>query len=152
MSLFAQQVRSCHGTIPFWEYTGVAGAGKSTIIEFLWRLTGRDNYEGEDPEKMGFVALARTMMQASNIPAVMLEGDRDENNHRKRFSMDQIKTLFRGQSPYGRVIKNNGIETDNDPFLGTIVISKNAAVEGAPQIISRIVKCTASKVHFNNET
>ncbi len=101
---------------------------------------------------MSFVALVRTMMQAFNIPVVMLESDRNENDHCKRFSMNQIKILFRVKKPYGRTIKNKDIETSNDPFLGTIVISQNAAVEGAPQIISRIVKCAASKAHFNNET
>lgn len=152
MSLFAQQIRGVHGTIPFWEYTGVGGSGKSTIIEFLWKLLGRDSYEGEDPEKLRPAALARTFMQASNIPVVLLEGDRDESNHRKKFSMDHIKTLFRGQSPYGRAIFNNGIETDNEPFLGTLVVSQNAPVNGPMQIISRFVTCTATKEGFNNDT
>jgi DNA primase len=152
MSLFAQQVRSIHQTIPFWEFTGVAGAGKSTIIEFLWRLVGRDDYEGVDPQKMSFVALSRTMMQASNIPVVLLEGDRDEKSHRMVFDMDQIKTLFRGQSPYGRAIKNNGIETDNEPFYGTIVVSQNAPIDGEPQILTRFVQCNASKDRFSSQT
>jgi hypothetical protein len=152
MSLFAQQVRAVHKNIPFWEFTGLAGSGKSTIIEFLWQLFGRDDYEGEDPEKMSFVSLARTMMQASNIPVVLLEGDRDTENHRKKLSMDSLKTLFRGQSPYSRALKNNGIETDNEPFYGTIVISQNAAIDGEPQILTRIVQCWADKSNLNKQT
>lgn len=152
MSLFAQQVRAKHKTIPFWEYTGVGGTGKSTVIEFLWQLVGRHDYEGEDPEKMSFVGLARTMMQASNIPVVMLEGDRDASNHRKKFSMDQVKTLFRGQSPYGRGVRNSGIETDNEPFLGTLVVSQNAPIEGEVQILSRFVQCIANKKNFSRES
>jgi hypothetical protein len=155
MSLFATQVRAKNnqGTIPFFEYTGVAHSGKSTIIEFLWKLIGREGHEGEDPEKMTFAALARYLMQAANIPAVLLEGDRDpDSHHRKKFSMDNMKTMFRGQSPYGRGVRNNGIDIDNVPFLGTLVISQNAAVDGEPQILSRIVQCIATKKDFSNES
>jgi len=154
MSLFASQIREKdnQGTIPFFEYTGVAHSGKSTIIEFLWKLIGRDGFEGEDPEKHTKTSLARYLMQASNIPAVLLEGDRAADGHRqKKFSMDQIKTMFRGQSPYGRGIRNNGIDIDNVPFLGTLVISQNAQIEGEPQILSRIVQCIATKADFSNE-
>ncbi len=154
MSLFAAQVREKdnQGTIPFFEYTGVAHSGKSSIIEFLWKLVGRDGFEGEDPEKHTKTSLARYLMQASNIPAVLLEGDREpDGHHRKKFSMDHMKTLFRGQSPYGRGVKNNGIDIDNVPFLGTLVISQNAPVEGEPQILSRIVQCIATKADFSSQ-
>lgn len=154
MSLFAQQIRaqSVDKNIPFWEFTGVFGSGKSTIIEFFWKLVGRHDYEGEDPEKLSFVALARTLMQASNIPVVITESDRNEMLHRKKFSFDSIKTLFRGQSPYGRGLKNHGIETDNEPFLGTLVVSQNAKIEGEPQVVSRFVSCNASKKYFTNQS
>ncbi|BAS67611.1 CHC2 zinc finger domain-containing protein [Bathymodiolus septemdierum thioautotrophic gill symbiont] len=154
MSLFASQVRSRngHGEITFFEYTGIAHSGKSSVISFLWKLIGRENFEGEDPEKMTPAALARYFMQASNIPAVLLEGDRSMvEGHRKKFSMDQVKTLHSGHSPYGRGIRNNGINIDSVPFLGTLVISQNAAVEGEPQILNRIVQCVANKKGFSHE-
>jgi hypothetical protein len=66
--------------------------------------------------------------------------------------MDHLKTMFRGQSPYGRGVKNNGIDIDNVPFLGTLVISQNVPVEGEPQILSRIVQCIATKADFSNKS
>jgi hypothetical protein len=152
LSLFANQVRNKNnqGTIPFLELTGIAHSGKSTIIEFLWKLVGRDGYEGEDPEKHTRASLGRYFMQCSNLPAVLLEGDRENASlFRKNFSIDHIKTLFRGQSPYGRGVKNSGIEIDNVPFLGTLVISQNQQIEGEAQILGRIVQCVANKKGFN---
>lgn len=152
MSAFAQQVRVCEKTIPFLEFTGPASTGKSTIIEFLWLLFGRDDYEGEDPEKLTQSAFGRVFMQASNCPVVLLEGDRNETHHRKKFSIEHLKTLFRGQSPYGRGVRNNGLDIDNVPFLGTLAISQNAQIEGEEQILSRFVHCTSSKKDFTNES
>jgi hypothetical protein len=66
--------------------------------------------------------------------------------------MDHMKTMFRGQSPYGRGIRNNGIDIDSVPFLGTLVISQNTPVEGEPQILSRIVQCIATKADFSSKS
>ncbi|MFX9142644.1 toprim, partial [Acinetobacter baumannii] len=36
---FAEQIRSIHSSYPFIEIIGQAGAGKSRLIEFLWKLS-----------------------------------------------------------------------------------------------------------------
>ncbi|MNY02702.1 hypothetical protein D3C86_1352840 [compost metagenome] len=41
-SLFAEQIRTTHKGFPFLEATGEAGAGKSTLIMFLWKLLGQE--------------------------------------------------------------------------------------------------------------
>ena len=37
-----------------------SGTGKSTIIEFFWKLFGRSNYEGFDPQKATVAARAQS--------------------------------------------------------------------------------------------
>ena len=51
MSIFAVQIREKHKSLGFLEITGQPGAGKSTLIEFLWKLFGRAGYEGFRPEQ-----------------------------------------------------------------------------------------------------
>lgn len=41
MSFFAVQIRERHKTLGFLELTGPPGSGKSTLIEFCWKLAGR---------------------------------------------------------------------------------------------------------------
>ena len=154
LSLFVQQIRKEQPDIAFWEFTGQAQTGKSTIIRFLWKLLGRaGGYEGDDPEKMNPKALSRLLMQAANFPVVLLEGDRvDVKPHHAKFSIDSLKTLSSGFSPLGRANRDNGIGIDNPPFYGTIAISQNAQIDGEEQVLSRIVQCIATKEHFNDAT
>lgn len=59
-SLFVDQIRQKQQSWPFLEMTGEAGTGKTTLLEFLWRLHGRADYEGFDPNKTSFPGRART--------------------------------------------------------------------------------------------
>ncbi len=40
-SSFAEQIRAMHSSYPFMEIVGEAGAGKSRLIELMWKLSGR---------------------------------------------------------------------------------------------------------------
>lgn len=46
ITLFAEQIREAHKSLAFLQIIGEPGSGKSTLLEFLWRLYGRDSYEG----------------------------------------------------------------------------------------------------------
>ena len=139
-SLFAEQIRDMQKSYPFMEIIGEAGAGKTTLIEFLWKALGRDNEEGFDPAKATQAGRSRTFCQVSNMPVSLIESDReDEKGKGKQFGWDELKTAFNGRSIVTRGLKTTGNDTYAPPFRGTILISQNAAVDGGEAILSRIV-------------
>lgn len=143
-SLFAEQIRGEFQSYPFLEATGEAGAGKSTLITFLWKLLGRADEEGQDPSKMTKAGLRRWLTQLSNMPMVLLEADRSDNSRAgaaaKAFDWDEFKPLFNGRALGVTGQKTAGNETYEPPFRGTLVISQNATVAASEAIMTRIVK------------
>lgn len=141
-SLIAQQIRAKQKSYPFLEIVGEPGTGKSTLIYFLWRLIGREGHEGIDPNKSTKAGRIRAFSQVSNMPTVLIESDRDNSasgNKNLQFQWDELKNLYDGGSIGVRGVKNNGNETYEPPFRGTIIISQNLAVQASEAILSRIV-------------
>lgn len=139
-SLFAEQIREKQKSYPFLEIVGEAGAGKTTLIEFLWKTLGRDDEEGFDPSKATNAARYRKFSQVSNMPVSLIESDRENDNGKgKQFDWDELKTAFNGRAISSRGVKNNGNDTYEPPFKGAVLISQNAAVDGGEAILSRIV-------------
>lgn len=141
-SLFAEQIREADKTYPFLELTGEPGAGKTTLIEFLWKLCGRAGYEGFNPSKSTWAAVSRNFAQVSNLPVVLIEGDRtDDAQSQKRgaFDYDDLKDLYNGRSVRSRGVKNSGNETYDPPFRGAVVISQNAPIQASEAVMSRIL-------------
>lgn len=142
-SLFAEQIRATQKSYPFLEIVGEAGAGKSTLIEFLWKLFGRRDYEGFDPSKSSLAARARNFAQVSGLPVVLIESDRErigeDKTHVKSFDWDELKTAYNGRSVRARGMATGGNETYEPPFRGAIVISQNATVNASAPILHRIV-------------
>lgn len=146
-ALFAEQIRGTQKSYPFLEVVGEAGAGKSTLIEFLWKLVGRSDYEGFDPSKSSLAARARNFAQVSNLPVVLIESDReklgnDKGMHVKSFDWDELKTAFNGRGLRARGMATGGNETYEPPFRGAIVISQNNEVNASEPILQRIVHLT----------
>lgn len=139
-SLFAQQIRDQQKSYPFLEMVGEAGTGKSTLLGFFWRLIGRDNHEGIDPNKASESARFRTLSRISNMPSVLIESDRDGAGigRNSQFDWDELKNLFDGGTTGTRGVKTQGNEVYEPPFRGTIVISQNLPVVSSQAILSRI--------------
>lgn len=139
-SLMAEQIRGLHKSYPFLEVVGEASAGKSTLIEFLWKLVGRVDYEGFDPNKATSAALARNFSQVSNLPVSLIESDREGVDTKQRqFDWDQMKTAYNGRAVRSRGVRNGGNETYEPPFRGSVLISQNAPVNASEAILTRII-------------
>ena len=138
-TFFAEQIRQHQQSFPFLEIVGEPGAGKTTLIEFLWRLAGRTGYEGFDPSKSTLSGRSRNMAQVSNLPVVLMEGDRDEDSKAKKFDFDELKALYNGRSPRAIGIKNSGNETYEPPFRGAAIIAQNATVNASDAVLERII-------------
>lgn len=139
-TVFAEQIRAEFKSYPFLEIVGEAGAGKTTIIEFLWRLCGAQDREGFDPVKSSNAARARNFAQVSNLPVVLIESDRSQQNdaRQSQFDWDELKPIYNGRSVRARGMKTAGNETYEPPFRGSLVISQNADVQASDAILTRI--------------
>lgn len=153
-SLFAEQIRARDKSFPFLEIVGEAGAGKSTLIEFMWKLLGRNDEEGFDPAKSSSAGRARRFVQVANLPVVLIESDRDADggSKAKQFDWDELKTAYNGRSVRAIGVKNMGSDTHEPPFRGAIIISQNAPVAGSDAIMQRIVHLFFTKEGQTRET
>ena len=144
-SLFAEQIRAEHKSFPFLEIVGEPGAGKTTLIQFLWKLFGRD-YEGFDPSKSTSAGRMRTFTQVSNLPIVLIESDRETKTggqaHVKSFDWDELKDAYNGNSIRTTGVKTGGNETYDPPFRASFVISQNNQVQASQAIMERICHMT----------
>ncbi|WP_247882198.1 toprim domain-containing protein [Azospirillum sp. TSH100] len=138
-SLFAEQIRELHKSYPFLEVVGEAGAGKSTLIEFLWKLVGRNDYEGFDPNKSTLAARARIMSQVANLPVCLIESDRGDDAKQKQFDWDELKTAYNGRASRARGVANGGNDTNEPAFRGSVVVSQNAPVNASEAIMQRLI-------------
>jgi hypothetical protein len=151
-SLFVQQIREKQETWPFLEFTGEPGAGKSTVLEFCWKLVGREDYEGFDLLKASHAGRRRAFNQLSNLPVVLIESDRDSGDRDakiKQFNFDEYKPFYngRGTGTLGVARRNN--EVEEHLFQASLLISQNAEVDGSTALLERIVHCHADKKHHN---
>lgn len=153
-SLFAEQIRARDKSFPFLEIVGEAGAGKSTLIEFMWKLLGRNDEEGFDPAKSSAAGRARRFVQVANLPVVLIESDRDAEGGQKgkQFDWDELKTAYNGRSVRATGVKNMSNDTYEPPFRGAVVISQNAPVSGSDAIMQRIVHLFFTREHQTRDT
>ena len=132
-------------SFPFLEIVGEPGSGKTTLIQFLWKLFGRD-YEGFDPSKSTASGRMRTFTQVSNLPIVLIESDRETKTgssaHVKSFDWDELKDAYNGRNVRTTGVRTGGNETYEPPFRASIVISQNNQVQASQAIMERICHMT----------
>ena len=148
-SLFVQQIRLEQKSFPFFELTGEPGAGKSTILEFLWKCLGRDEYEGFDLLKATQAGRRRAFSQVSNLPVVIIESDRDgeKDAKQRQFGFDEMKPFFNGRGTGTLGVATRSNATEEHLFQGALLIAQNAEVDGSEALLQRIVHCHADKKH-----
>lgn len=147
MSMFAVQIRQKHKSLGFLEITGPPGSGKSTLVEFLWKLMGREGYEGFDPNKVTKPFFARAMSKVSNMPVGLIESGRDDDgrSHSKNFDPNELLVLYNGRSPRGIARKSGGFETAEPPFLGSIYLMQNERISAIPAVLERLMSMAIDK-------
>ena len=153
-SLFARQIKETHQSFTFFELTGEPGAGKSTVIRFLWKLFGRDNFEGVDLLSASEAAYGRHLGKLSNMPFVMIESDReaDESGNSKGFNWDIFKKVFDLDGVIdARGVKTNDNQTSERIFRGTLLFSQNASVQASLPMMQRIVHMHCTTEHKNSD-
>lgn len=149
-TLFSEQIRAEYGYWPILEVSGEQGSGKTQLIEFLWRCCGRPEYEGFDPSKSTAVGRARTFQQVSNLPVVLLEGDRE--NGRSGWDYNELKMLYNGR--FGRAIgmKTQGNETIDSVFRGGVMVAQNATIHtDSDAVLARLIHVHCTKEHFTED-
>lgn len=153
MSLFAVQIRQRHKSIGFLEITGPPGSGKTTLIELLWMMMGRQGYEGFDPNKATASALSRNFLKISNLPVGLIEGKRDESRgHYQRFDYDDLLVLYNGRNPRALAKRTKGNETSEPPFLGTIYLMQNERIDAQPAVLERLMSMRIDKAEWSDDT
>ncbi|MGH8386547.1 MAG: toprim domain-containing protein [Pseudomonas sp.] len=154
-TLFVQQIRSKQESWPFLELTGDAGAGKSSLLRFLWRLLGRSNFEGTKPNGEGAsaIGLTRALSQVSNFPVVLIESDTQSVDAQGRtvisqYNWEKWKALFDHDATLRTVgVKSSSNDTETLIFLAALCIAQNASVEGSEAILTRISHFHATRAH-----
>ena len=154
MSLFAVQIRKRQASLGFLEIFGEAGSGKTTLVTFMWKLLGRSDYEGFDPNKATNAAIARNFQKVSNLPVGLIESGRDQDKpaHGRMFDWTELLTLFNGRSPRATGVKSSGTETFEPPFLGSIYLMQNAPIDAMPAVLERIMSFGIDKSAWSEQS
>jgi len=158
-TLFTHQIKTELGQMPFAELTGDPEAGKSTLIRTLWKMLGRDDWEGTDLLSGTASGKDRGLAQASNLPVVFLESDREsvDGDGRSARTPNQVNwDVYKKCTDLNGVIssrgvKNNGLDSADLIFRGAIVITQNATVQASPPMLSRIVHFHCTTAHKKQE-
>jgi hypothetical protein len=149
-TFYSEQLRKRLGWFPFFEMSGPPGTGKSTIIEFLWKASGRSGrYEGINPTKYTQAARGKAMTKFSGLPMVMVEGDTIEA--KQAFDINEMKDAFNGGPIRGVGLPTGGSETIEPPFKCGFMVAQNAMVDCEKAMISRFVHTHWTESHFSNE-
>jgi hypothetical protein len=151
--LFVEQIRKQYRSYPFLEIIGEAGSGKSALVDFLWKLLGREG-ESFNPNSSTMVGRTRKMAEVSNLPVVFNETDNEkiaEERHARPFNWDEQKDLYDGE--LGRVTgqKTQDNSTRKPTFKAGLMIVQNIPVIASEAIMSRIVHLQFDRTHHSTE-
>lgn len=153
-ALYAEQIRQVQKSFLFMELIGEAGAGKTTLIEFLWKLVGRSEYEGFDPSKSTQAARARILSQVANLPTVLIESDREQADGGpvRHFDWDEFKSAYNGRGLRSTGVKNGGNDTNDPPFRSALLIGQNNAINASEAMLQRLSHVNLTRAHHTPET
>lgn len=132
-SLFANQIRkSKFGAFPFLEVYGENNSGKTSLVNFIWKLFGLANYEGFSAQTATRAGFIRKVSQVSNIPTVIIESDglNFQQNSGSKINLPDLRELYNGGSLGVRGVKTSGNETYEPDFLSSLLFTQNMQIDG----------------------
>jgi len=151
--LFVQQIRHRHRSYPFLEMIGEGGSGKSDLVDFLWKLYGKEG-ESFNPNSSTLPGRIRKMSEVSNLPVVFNETDNEksaEDKHLKRFNWNEQKDLFEGR--FGRIIgvKSQDNSTKTPLFKAGLMVVQNVPIQAERILLSRTCYLNYDRSHHSIE-
>lgn len=150
-SLYAEQIRAKHSIYPFMAVIGKASSGKTTMVDFLWKLIGRHSEEF-NPNTSTLPGRSRKLAEVSNMPVVFNETDNEdvaENNHARKFNWEEMKDLADGR--IGRVTgqKTQDNATRQPDFKGALMAVQNPEIVASEAINSRFIRVPFDLSHHS---
>ena len=125
-TLFAEEIRRDHDSFPFLEITGSYGAGTKTLIDFCWKLVGKDETQWHNLATLSQAAQRRICETADGIPVVCLDP-----GLLRRVSLDTYTQLYSGY-----VDDRFAIER----FKGSLLVSGNGTFAYTARTLLRTVR------------
>lgn len=126
---------------PLMQVYGQAGTGKDALIEFLWKLLGRDCYLGWMPHKMTPAALARQLDENDGRPVVLIELDSAPEGL-------ELINVFAGNRPYEVSDRASGQPSKQHWFHGAALFAPESQHSLSAELQHRMVNvqlCHRSK-------
>jgi len=126
-AIAAREIRETQSTFPLFMITGAQGTGKSTLLEFLWRLYGIPDYEGIAPLHATTNALIKALAGDDRKPAVFVTVDRPTKWTPNSFTWDELKPCYAGDRIAERGTKYSDEVTDVAASAGVVFTPDNEA-------------------------
>jgi len=144
-ALMAEDIRAAQESFPFFELTGGVATGKSIVTNFLWKLLGRDNYEGISFGHATRLGRNR-LINSTQGPLVAINSDVDTP-----FDFDELKELYHGRNPYTYALTGSKGIT-NYKFRGALMIQNNKRIIASPTLKARMVTVVMDSSQFDHTT
>lgn len=146
-TLFSEQIRNKYQTYPFLEMSGEASTGKTTLIEYMWKILGIEDREGFTAKEASNVGVWRNLAQMSNLPTVFIESDSN-----KYFNWGKFKSLFSGRGLRVTGTYDNTKNTQEYPFKSALTVVQNSKISGKAEILERFISLDFKYENINDDT
>jgi hypothetical protein len=151
-SLFAQQLRHRYQSYPFFEIIGEAGSGKTDMVDFLFKLIGKEN-DNFNPNISTMPGFIRKLSESSNLPVVFNETDNEQiaaDRHQRKFDWEIAKDWYNGQIGRYTGRKSNDNTTRVAYFKTALLAVQNVPVVASEAITSRFMGFKFDRSHHSD--
>jgi hypothetical protein len=129
-ALHADRIRKEQGSFPFLQITGQPGGGKGLLLDYLWKLSGEEHFQGCAPDHASRAGRSRFMTNAGNKVTALVP------IHEKATGdwADELKPLYDSNAEF--LDHSRGGELTK--FKGAILIVADAPLRCSEAVKSRM--------------